>query len=126
MKRIRDLRDSSGATAVEFALTAPAFFALVAGIIEVGIVLWSQLSLQQGVEAAARCASVNKTLCGTTSEIQSYAAAQSYGLTPATSTFTVSTPSCGNQVSASYTYTFLFGYFDLPNITLTARSCFPK
>ncbi len=120
------LRARSGTTAVEFALTAPLFFGLVAGVIELGIVLWMQVTLQQGAEAAARCASVNKTLCGSTSQIQSYAAAQSYGLSPPSSTFSVSAPSCGNQVSASYVYNFAFGYIGVPKVTLTAQSCFPK
>lgn len=124
LKRI--CRDKSGTTALEFAMTAPVFFALIAGIVEVGIVLWAQLALQQGAEAAARCASVNQTLCGSTANIQSYAAAQSYGLNPPASTFSVSTPACGKQVSASYTYNFVFGYFGVPNVTLSAKSCFPN
>ena len=49
-----------GATALEFALCAPAFFMLVMGIIQAGLLVWMQLALQQGVEAAARCASINK------------------------------------------------------------------
>lgn len=122
----RACRDKSGVTAVEFALTAPVFFALIAGIVEIGIVLWTQVSLQHGAEAAARCASVNQTLCGTTANIQSYAAAQSYGLNPPASTFSVSTPSCGKQVSASYTYSFAFGYIGVPDVTLSASSCFPS
>ena len=122
----RAFRDKSGTTAIEFAMTAPVFFALIAGIVEVGIVLWTQLSLQQGAEAAARCASINQTLCGTTADIQSYAVAQSYGLNPPASTFTVSTPACGKKVSASYTYNFVFGYFGFPNVTLSANSCFPS
>lgn len=122
----RACRDKSGVTALEFALTAPVFFALVAAIVEIGIVLWMQLALQQGAEAAARCASVNQTLCGTAAQIQDYAAAQSYGLNPPASTFSVSTPACGKEVSASYTYSFAFGYFGLPGLTLSARSCFPS
>ena len=122
---IRDLfRNCSGATAVEFALTAPAFFALVIGGIQVGLLCWAQLALQQGSEAAARCASVNKTLCGNTSQIQSYASAQSYGLAPGASAFTVSSMACGNMVRASYAPSFLNG-FVIPSITLTASACFP-
>lgn len=122
----RVCRDKSGTTAIEFAMTAPVFFALIAGIVEIGIVLWAQLSLQHGAEAAARCASVNQTLCGTEVQIKDYAAAQSYGLNPPASTFSVSTPACGKQVLASYTYSFAFGYFGLPGVTLSARSCFPN
>lgn len=114
----------SGATALEFALCAPAFFMLVMGIVELGILVFMQLSLQQGVEAAARCASINHTTCGNATQIQSYASAQSYGVTPPVAAFTVSTPACGNQVQASYTPTFLPG-FPIPTRTLTAQACFP-
>lgn len=126
MRTLEVLRDKSGASALEFALTAPFFFALIGGIIEIGIVVWMQVALQQGAEAAARCASVNKTLCSSTSQIQSYAAGQSYGLNPPASTFSVTAPSCGNQVAANYTYNFAFGYFGVPKVTLSAQSCFPK
>ena len=120
----RFFRNPSGATAVEFALTAPAFFALMIGGIQVGLLCWAQLALQQGSEAAARCASVNKTTCGNTSQIQSYASAQSYGLSPGASAFTVSTAACGNRVQASYAPPFLNG-FVIPSVTLTASACFP-
>jgi Flp pilus assembly protein TadG len=118
------LRNRNGAAAIEFALTAPAFFALVIGGIQIGLLCWAQLALQQGSEAAARCASVNKTLCGTASQIKSYASAQSFGLAPAASTFTVTTQGCGNMVQASYVPPFLNG-FVIPPVTLTASACFP-
>jgi Flp pilus assembly protein TadG len=120
----RFLRNRSGGTAIEFAMTAPVFFALVIGAVEVGLLCWAQLALQQGSEAAARCASVNKTLCKTTAQIQSYASAQSFGLAPAASTFTVSPAACGNRVQASYSPPFLTG-FVMRGVTLTASACFP-
>ena len=57
MTKPRFRLDVRGATALEFALCAPAFFMLVMGIVELGLLVWMQLALQQGVEAAARCAS---------------------------------------------------------------------
>ena len=114
-----------GATALEFALCAPAFFMLVMGIVELGLLVFMQLSLQQGVEAAARCASINKTTCSSTANIQSYASTASYGITPPAAAFTVTTPACGNQVQASYTPGFLPG-FPIPTRTLTAQACFPS
>lgn len=117
-------RNRSGGAAVEFALTAPAFFLLVIGAIEVGLLCWAQLALQQGSEAAARCASVNKTLCGTTNQIKSYASAQSYGLAPPVATFTVSAQACGNRIQASYNPPFLSSYV-MQGITLSASACFP-
>jgi len=118
-------RDERGATAVEFALTAPVFFMIVFAIIEGGLLLWTQLGLQHGAEMAARCAGINKTTCGDNTAIQSFAAQQAYGLNPSPSAFTVSTAACGTQVSASYTFTFITTYFGTPNLALSAQSCFP-
>jgi Flp pilus assembly protein TadG len=123
--RTRSFRfDVRGATALEFALCAPPFFMLVMGIVEVGLLVWMQVALQQGVEAAARCASINVNSCASTSQIQAYASAQTYGLTPPASTFTVTTPACGHMVRASYTANFLPS-FPVPTRTLTAQACFP-
>lgn len=121
-------RNIDGTTAVEFAITAPVFFMALFAIIEVGRLMWTQLGLQHAVEMAARCASVNKTLCSTSDGIKDFAVQQAYGIDPPASTFTVSTPAnrCGYQVNASYTYQYVSGYFSTPSITLSAQSCFPS
>ena len=126
MKRPSFLRATDGATALEFALTAPIFLAMIIGSLTIGLALFAQVALQHGVEMAARCATVNTTVCGSSSTIQTYAVQQSLGLGPPSSTFTVSTPSCGNQVQASYPINLNFVVFGHRNITLTANSCFPK
>jgi TadE-like protein len=126
MRRLHTFLDERGTAAIEFAMTAPAFFIILLGIIEGGLLLWTQLGLQHGVEMAARCASINASICGSTSAVQNYAAQQALGLSPPTSIFTVSTPACGNQVSANYTFQFLTTYFGLPTIAINAQSCFPK
>jgi len=121
------IRDARGTTAIEFALVAPLFFVLMCAVIEGGLVLWTQIGLQRGAQAAARCASVNPTLCGTSSDIQSYAAQQAFGLSVAPATFTFSPSACGNQVSANYNFAFFAGYFfNASALSLTAQSCFPK
>jgi Flp pilus assembly protein TadG len=125
MKTIRSFNEASGTTAVEFALTVPIFLALVAGIIQAGLMLWTQFGMHYGSEAAARCASVNTTTCVTADQIAAYAASHALGLSLPNSAFTFSTPACGNQVSANYTYSFYTLVFGTPTITLTARSCFP-
>jgi Flp pilus assembly protein TadG len=61
----RFARNKDGTTAVEFAMTAPLFVALLLAVIEGGLMLWTQLGIQHGSEAAARCASVNATACAT-------------------------------------------------------------
>ncbi len=122
----RFLRNTSGAAALELALTAPVFFALMAAIIQGCLLMWGQVSLQHGVEAAARCAAINVFDCDTTTKVQAYAVTESLGFDPPTSTFTVSTPACGSRVAASYDFALFFGFFGLSSINLTATSCFPK
>jgi Flp pilus assembly protein TadG len=126
MKIARMLRDCRGATAVEFAMTAPLYFLLLFAMIEGGLLVWTQIGLQHGAEAAARCASVNTTLCGTSANTQNYAAQNAFGLSIAPSVFTVTSPACGNQVSATYAFGFLSTSFGVSSLTLSAQSCFPK
>jgi Flp pilus assembly protein TadG len=122
----RFLADLCGATAVEFAFTAPVFLMLVGGSIEAGLLLYTQVALQHGAEAAARCGSIDTHNCATTSQIQAFAVTQSFGLSVPASTFTVTTPSCGTRVAASTVFPIAFNYFGAPTLTLTAASCFPK
>jgi Flp pilus assembly protein TadG len=119
-------RDVRGVTAVEFAMTAPVFFVMIFGIIEAGLLLWTQLGLQHGVELAARCASINTTVCNNASSVQSYAAQQAFGLNPSPETFTFSAVGCGNQVTATYTFQFVTFLFPMPSISLNAQACFPR
>jgi len=123
-------RDRDGATALEFALVAPLIFAFIFGIIEVGHLLWTVGALNMAVEDAARCASVSNvssppsTLCDTQSHLQTYAVGRTLGMTVPASTFTLSTPSCGYLVSASYPYTPIVGYIPM-SLTITASACYP-
>jgi Flp pilus assembly protein TadG len=118
-------RDNRGASALEFAMTAPVFFLFIFGIIEFGLLFWTQLGLQHGTEMAARCATVNPTLCPNSNAIATYAAQQAFGLSLSAQTFTYSTPTCGNQVSASYAFQFP-QVLNLSPLTLTAQACFPS
>jgi len=120
------LRDSRGVSAVEFGLTAPAFFAALLGAFEIGLLLWTQITLQHASEMAARCASVNTAVCGSVAATQDYAARQALGMTLPASTFSVASLACGNQVTASYDFNAIAASFGLPRITLNARSCFPR
>ena len=44
---------------VEFTVTLPLFLLLTFGMLQAGLLLYTQVGLQHGVEVAARCASVN-------------------------------------------------------------------
>jgi Flp pilus assembly protein TadG len=117
--------DARGASAVEFAITAPIFCMLLVGIVEGGMLLWAQIGLQHGTQMAARCATIDTSVCGSADQIQSYAAQQSYGLNPPSSTFSFSAAACGNQVSASYRFALISNYFGMPALQIRAQSCFP-
>lgn len=117
-----------GASAVEFALLALPFFAMLFGIVEGGRLLWTQIGLQHAVEMASRCASLvddsNPHPCPGTS-VQTYAASQAYGLNPPSNVFKVLSADCGSEVTATYTFAFITSYFGISPLTLTARSCAP-
>jgi Flp pilus assembly protein TadG len=119
------LVDERGTTSVEFALSAPLFALMIAGVMGAGLLFWAQTSLQHGVEMAARCASINKAICGQTSDIQNYAVAQTAGLSPPASIFSVSTSACGTLVSASYPIVTVRALWGISPFTLTAQSCYP-
>src|SRR4051812_40628241 len=108
--KVRQLfRDTEGNALVEFALTLPLFFLLLFGMIQAGLMLWTKMGLQHGVEMAARCASISDTLfnriptatsptpcysvngkaSANASSLKSYAAANSFGLKPPASAFSV-------------------------------------
>lgn len=128
MKLVRFLRDTCGTAAIEFAILSTVFFALIFGILEGGYVLYMDLGIQHATEMAARCATVySSSTCNSSSAIQTYAATQAYGISPPASAFTYSSTTCGNKVTASYTYSFLGSYFwGGSSVTLTGSSCFPK
>lgn len=126
MRRVAALlADRGGATAVEFALIAPALLLLLFGVAEFGRLLWTQSALHFAVEEAARCAAVDTTNCASTAAVQSFAVGRAAGLGLQSSVFSLSTPACGTQVSASYPFPFVLSAL-FPSITLTARSCFPN
>lgn len=118
--------DRRGASALEFGLIAPLFFAFIFGIVEIGLLLWTQAGMQHGAALAARCATVNTTLCPTSNPnmITAYASQQAFGLNLPASTFAFAAPACGNQVTASYQFQFP-QILNLAPVTLTAASCFP-
>ena len=123
-------RADDGATAVETALVLPLVLALLFGIIEVGHLLWTVGALNMAVEDAARCVSVSNvstppaTPCDTLAHMQTYAAGRAWGMSVPLTTFTLSTPACGYEVTASYPYTPIVGYIPL-SMTLSATACFP-
>lgn len=113
-----------GVAAIEYALIVPALLTFMLGIMDVGRLMWTYSTLYRAVEAAARCGAVNVTDCASTAQIQNEAVAEAWGLTVASSAFTVATPACGVQVSVTYSFTFTIPGFS--DITLGPTACHPK
>jgi hypothetical protein len=121
---LRVLCERGGAAAVEFAMTVPILLTIMLGIFEFGRMLWAQNALHYAVEQAARCRTIDVTTCDNVGDTQTYASTVSAYTFP-TSAFSVTTPTCGNQVSASYAFQFVVSLFGT-GPTLTAQSCFPN
>jgi Flp pilus assembly protein TadG len=122
--RIR--RDSRGATAVEYAIVLTALLLFCLGTMDVGRLMWDEITLDRAVQAAARCAVVNSTTCGATGAVQTYAASQTYGMTVSSSIFTVS--SCaggGTQVQATLAFHWVTPFIGPNPLTLVATACQP-
>jgi Flp pilus assembly protein TadG len=116
-------RDDRGATAVEFALVAPAAIMLLVGIVSLSLMLLSVGSMHYAVEAAARCASAMPTVCSSSSATVAYANSRYSGalISPV---FTYVAAACGTQVNAVATFTLEVGMFR-QSVPLSATSCFP-
>src|SRR5215469_4110163 len=126
LHRLRRLRtDRSGTSALEFGLLLPFFMSIMFGVVQAGQAFWTQNALQHAVDMAARCATINSTTCGTPSLTQTYAATQAYGLTFPTGTFVATAAACGNQVTATYSFSVIVTAWFPASINLSARSCYP-
>jgi Flp pilus assembly protein TadG len=89
IKRRSLLRDDSGAAAVEFAIVSTVFFSLVSGVLYLGLMLFTNLSVHWAVERAGRLAMINPAVTQTAvaSAVNDYLV--SIGLPSATVTYTV-------------------------------------
>jgi len=120
------LKDTSGASAAEFALVTFPFLLLVFSALGFAQAIWIQNALQEGAHSAARCGALYKIdglgSCSSDSAIQANAVSNATGLLPAASVFTPSQQSCGQEVDASYPYNVL-GVLQT-SFTLTAKACF--
>jgi Flp pilus assembly protein TadG len=118
-----------GSAAIEYALILPAVLMFIFGLMDTGRLLWSYTTLSRAVEAAARCATINTTQCGTTAQIQAFAASEAWGMTIPASAFTAATDVCGIKVTGTYAFEFVMPGFDVVvpagTITLTATACYP-
>jgi Flp pilus assembly protein TadG len=92
-KRIAE--DERGATAIEFALVAPAFLSLIVAVINVSLLGMSVASLHYAVEEGARCASVRQVCPEPASR---------YFAPGPSPVFTPSSATCGSMLNATVTF----------------------
>lgn len=117
------LKDDSGTAAVEYAIVAPVFIALIVSTFYFCMGLYMIGSLHYAVEEGARCASVKTLVCSDSSSTISYTQNHYFG--PATTpAFTYANLACGNSVSASVNFVANLGLHTV-TIPLTASACFP-
>jgi hypothetical protein len=141
-------RDEQGSVIVENTITMLVFVLLTMGITQAGLIMWSFTGIQHGVQMAARCASVSDAAiaagvdfatatyapCYNTgrqgathnaSTVKAFAASNSWGMDPPSSTFSVGSVSCAspaNTVMAS-NYNINLMHF-LLSVTITPQSCY--
>ena len=116
--------DLAGALTVEFALILPAFVMVLVGGFYGCDLMFVASSMQYASQAAARCASVQATVCTDSTSIVAYANSHFAASGVSAPTFSYSASGCGHVVSASYTYVLDTGMVRF-NVPLSSTACFP-
>lgn len=137
MKLLRRLiAETQGASAVEFALVLPVFMTLVFAIINLSAVLLASAQLHNATEDAARCYSVQTTVCTSVSTTQTYATNHYKGPGIGAAFVASSAGAChhsltsstvtndGHQVTSTGNYQLNAVVVSVP-IALSAAACFP-
>jgi len=131
IRRLRSLlRNASGISAVEFALVAPVFLAMIIGISQVGILFQAQAGLRHAVQEGARYATLyvpnssGRSQRPTDDQIIAKVTSSKYGLNSAYITGpTITTGTSGSttyvDVTMSYAVPLDFIFYHPPAITLT-------
>ena len=115
--RITTVReDQRGATAIEFALVAPVFLALLIGIFHVSLLGFTVATLNFAVEKSARCQAIS-TGCP---DVSTYY----YAPNPAPVFTSDTSAACGTRVYATVTYQFNVMIYKAA-VPLSASACFP-
>jgi Flp pilus assembly protein TadG len=128
--------EANGSAAIEFAIVGPALLLFLLGVVEFGRLYWTQSELHYAAEAAARYATLYTVNNPTATAAQVQTAAQNqaptyvYGISVQPGDFavtaynaTTNTPSCGNQVTVTYWFSFVGTSLSPSSIKLTATGC---
>jgi Flp pilus assembly protein TadG len=101
------IASESGTVALEYGFLLPVLIALFLGSMDVSRLIWTYTTLHRAVEAAARCGAVNQTICGNTTQVQSRAVSETWGITVSPSVFTVTMTDTTVAVTANYDFTIV-------------------
>jgi Flp pilus assembly protein TadG len=129
-------RDQRGSSVAEFALVLPLFLALVLGVVNMSMVVYSAVDLHDATEWTARCLAVSAnnpstatTVCppgSTATQIQAYGKGRYTGpnISPTFALVSGTTCTNGTQVQGSGNYSMNLGLVSV-SIPITAQACFP-
>lgn len=112
------LRQTRGASAIEFAIVLPVYLLFLFGIIEFGYIFWGYATLEYGTSYGARYAYVHPTSSSSTLQTVIGTATADF---PGTLDFSGTTITA--NVSATINGTFTYTFFGLPiaPVTMTAN-----
>ncbi|WP_424362189.1 TadE/TadG family type IV pilus assembly protein [Methylocystis parvus] len=124
------ISDTRGAVLAEFAVAVLTLIIATFGVIDMGLFLWTDVTLNRATHAAARCRTLDQTNCGSDGAAQTYAVTQSWGAGMLTAAnFTVGTCTSGGlpgvQVVGSYSYSFITPGVG-PTANLSHTACYPR
>jgi Flp pilus assembly protein TadG len=130
------LGDRRGMTAVEFAIVGSLMFTVSFGAIDLGLILWTQGSLQAVAADAARCGAISASGCTTSAGVQTYVQneAANWIMSTVTSDLTINingsvdtatcpTISTGTYETVQITTTYLNSWLPPPFSTWTIDVC---
>ncbi|HWE48090.1 MAG TPA: TadE/TadG family type IV pilus assembly protein [Caulobacteraceae bacterium] len=116
-------RRQDGAAALEFAMVVPAFIALTVGAMFTANAVFTVSSMHYASEAAARCASIQTTVCTSSAVIQNYATSHYAGPSVSPS-FVYSATGCGHTVTGTVTYAMNVGSHTI-SVPVSTSACYP-
>lgn len=131
MARHPGRKSTKGSVAVEYGLILPVLLLLVLGVIDTGRLLWTYATLSHAVDAAARCGAIAGPGCANAAGTEAYAVTQAYGLNIASTAFTVTSASCGCEVTGSIPFVFVIPWLGASpfgssnSISVSATACYP-
>jgi Flp pilus assembly protein TadG len=142
---LRPRRRSAGSTAVEFAIVCSALLALLFGLLDIGLVLWTKAAMQAAATLTARCAALGTTACANAQQyaVNTVATWSMTGMvgtgnvwvqTNATCTSTQGNVTAGKNTVVTITSTYWVNGLvqtglipaGLASVTLNASACYPN